>query len=147
MADELVAVVYANFGRWVAMCPRGCMNAERFGMQEATPGKPGGLTHEIFLCSDCGWTGPAVWPAKAAEIEALLNLRPLQVNRNWVPGETLADLHIENLEHGVFDPRLLDPAAADATPDGKVFQLTGDDLELGPAAISADVARLALGGG
>lgn len=146
MADELLAVAYASFGRWVAMCPRGCMNAERFGMQEATPGKPGGLTDEFFLCSECGITCRAVWPSNVREIESLLNLRPLPINRNWLPGETLADLHVENLEHGIFDPRMLDPAVVDATPDGKVFQITGNEIELGPAAISADVARVAIGG-
>lgn len=41
-------------------------------------------------------------------IERLLSMRPDELNRNWVPGETLIDLMAENAKHGVFGQ--LDPA-------------------------------------
>lgn len=43
----------------------------------------------------------AVFPADKMEIERLLNLRSRRMNRNWLIGETVADLKAENLLHGV----------------------------------------------
>lgn len=42
----------------------------------------------------------AVYPAERAQIEAVLNLRPIRSTRNWEPNETLADLIAQNIEHG-----------------------------------------------
>lgn len=137
--DELVAVAFHNWGVWVASCPRpGCQEAERLGH---------GLTGTVFTCSGCGLRCRAQWPPNLADIEAVLSLRPAEETRNWLPGETIADLHVENLEHGIFDPRMLDPEVVLAVPDGKVFQITGNEIELGAAALAADVARLAIGRG
>ena len=41
------------------------------------------------------------WPDDAEAAEAVLLRRPLTVNRNWRPPETVADLLRENAEHGV----------------------------------------------
>lgn len=35
-------------------------------------------------------------------IEELLNRRPLKRNRNWFPGESVGELAIENLNHGIM---------------------------------------------
>lgn len=35
-------------------------------------------------------------------VERLLLMRPVRQTQNWFPGETLADLMLENAEHGVF---------------------------------------------
>lgn len=81
-----------NHGRWIGDCPvAGCNNAEFAGA-----GFP-------FVCTECGY-GPAtvVFPANRQAIEALLLERPLST-RNWTPGETLADLALENRERGIED--------------------------------------------
>lgn len=85
------AVAYVNHGRWVADCPTaGCGGAMLV------------LNGGEFLCGTCfnaeigGEYRPIVWPDDAAEIEALLVVRPLPVNMNWRPGETLAMLAAEN---------------------------------------------------
>jgi len=41
------------------------------------------------------------FPEDRATIEAILLLRPNPANRNWLPGETLADLVLENVVHGI----------------------------------------------
>ena len=87
-------VAYINEGRWVADCPD--CNA---GMM-LLPGAP-------FLCGLCfnvrigSYSRLVVWPANPAEIEAVLLLRPMAINRNWRPGETVWTLLAENVEHGV----------------------------------------------
>jgi len=42
-----------------------------------------------------------VWPVNRGRIEALLEARGLNRNRNWRPGETEADLTRENAANGV----------------------------------------------
>jgi len=94
------AVVYHNWGRWVADCPQsGCPNAEHYGEPSGSP--RGGLELEWFRCSFCGWTGRAVWPDNLSGIEKVLRLRPVPSTRNWLPGETVETLVAENLEHGI----------------------------------------------
>jgi len=54
----------------------------------------------LFQCLSCG--GPrqeVVFPAEMAIIEAVLSRRRRPENRNWQPGETVADLVRENEEH------------------------------------------------
>lgn len=74
-----------NHGRWIVRCPK-CPNAE--------------LASERFRCSECGAAGRVVWPEDRTEIERLTLVRPT-VNRNWSPGESVALLAAENLEHEV----------------------------------------------
>lgn len=107
MTDELVAVVFANHGRWVARCPRPqwlggpCRNAEHYGVHAVT-GRPGGLTDDAFLCSRCGVEARAEWPQDRYEIARVLMERPVPETRNWLPGETVLHLQAENIEHGIL---------------------------------------------
>jgi hypothetical protein len=79
---------------WIVDCAY-CPNAEQ--VQRFQPG---------VMCGYCGSNMAILWPAEAMvhSIERLLLMRPLPLNRNWRPGETLHDLMRENAEHGVFDP-------------------------------------------
>jgi hypothetical protein len=99
-ADRIAGTVdvYINHGRWVVECEI-CASAV-----VAEPEDP------LFICPTCG--GGGTWrrvtfpaPAVRARIEALLLLRPgfrnAAPNRNWRPGESLAKLRAENLEHGI----------------------------------------------
>lgn len=113
MAIELTAVPYLNHGRWVADCPRPyCTNAEAFGN---VAGFPGGLRSDHFECratldfgngpvpiGGCGLRCGVDWPPNIADIEALVLARPALITRNWRPGESLADLMRENVEHGLI---------------------------------------------
>lgn len=92
---EVVAIAYVNHGRWVADCPSGCGGAML-------------LDPEIpFMCGECfnveldGRWRQIEWPKERAAIEAVLERRRLGINRNWNPGESVADLQAENQEHGV----------------------------------------------
>lgn len=87
-------LVRVNHGRWIVDCPF-CTSAQLAS-----------LTDPRFLCAECGnvnadgkWL-PIVWPAGAEVLEAALAIRPTE-NRNWSPGESVADLHRENTEHGI----------------------------------------------
>jgi len=101
-AGTLKAVV--NHGRWLVRCPNkpiGCSGAMFASFAEP-----------VFLCANCfspenGGKWYAVeFPANHAGIEAVLLKRPAVLaesasNRNWGPGEKIADLRRENTEHGV----------------------------------------------
>lgn len=96
---------YVNEGRWVVSCPN-CA-----GAQYAC------RTDHRFMCVECGndaiagkWR-PVVWPVTAADIEAELEKRTRHTNRNWMPGETVADLAIETMT------RSQPPPAATQPPD------------------------------
>lgn len=85
-----VAYARANAGRWVVDCPRQfCGSALKLN--------PG----DGFRCWECGTSADVVWPADSAAIEQALMLRPNPGNRNWVPGESVLDLLLENLRHGI----------------------------------------------
>lgn len=95
--DAVIGVVaaYVSEGRWVADCPAKCG-----GALLVTPSDP------WYLCVDCGagWTR-VVFPGARIAIEALLMKRSLIAgvpkSRNWLVGETVADLVAENLVHGL----------------------------------------------
>lgn len=96
MTDLAVAgVTYAEAycGEWIARCGRPwCANALLIAR-----GQDG------FRCTGghaCGWAGSIVWPPDPDAVEAILTLRPVPTTRNWLPGETLAQLLVENAEHG-----------------------------------------------
>ena len=99
---------------WIVDCVY-CSNAEP--LQRFQPG---------FECSYCYSAGDVVWPPEETvhSIERLLLMRPLPLNRNWSPGETLADLMRENVEHGVFEPL---KAFAEITGPGVTLLNVGDD--------------------
>ena len=78
-----------NQGRWIADCPT-CLGAEF--ADSAWP---------VFVCCSCG-EGPraVVFPPERELLEPELIARPLEA-RNWVPGETVAQLRAENAERGI----------------------------------------------
>lgn len=145
--DAFVARARVCHGKWVADCPHpDCRGAEHFHDPYAPPGfEWGGLTRTAFHCraqDGCRLSYPVVWPPNAVEIDRALGLRPIMTTRNWNPGETLADLVVENLAHGIVE---LPPI--DEVPDGRLFQIINDDVEPGPVSVGADVAKLAIGAG
>lgn len=92
-----VAYAEANWGRWIARCPRPwCTNALALDV-----GQQG------FICIGLGGCGTAVdviWPPDPQAIEAILAMRPVPRTQNWVPGETLEDLLAENAAHDCLPP-------------------------------------------
>lgn len=100
---EDITLARHNWGRWIVDCgSQFCTSA-----LQLVPGTP------IMRCWDCGWvTEQIVWPDAADMIETILMMRPLEWTRNWEPGETVADLIAENLQHGIIRPPadLDDPA-------------------------------------
>lgn len=102
VTNDLVAEAYVSWGLWVADCPRpGCLGAEHYGHAPIT-GVVGGLTQAGFRCARCGQVAAARWPDNADDIWWTLNQRPLLENRSWRIGETLEDLVVENVTHGVM---------------------------------------------
>ena len=77
---------YINHSRWLADCSEdGCKGTEFVDSDWPR-----------FVCIGCGsgvW--PVSFPKNRLAIEATLLLRPKE-NRNWTPGESVADLRIEN---------------------------------------------------
>lgn len=83
-----------NHGRWVVVCSCG-------GAQVASRIDP------RFFCTNClnapvgGLWRPVKFPKDADAIEEALGRRDYDVNRNWQPPETVADLLAENKREGV----------------------------------------------
>jgi hypothetical protein len=50
----------------------------------------------------------AQWPANLGDLEAVLLARPVMATRNWLPGETVADLVGENVDNGLVPESSLD---------------------------------------
>jgi hypothetical protein len=86
---------YVNHGRWVVECDA-CHSA-----QVADPDEPRFFCVRCFNASAGGQWRPVGFPAGAAAIEAVLEARPDAANRNWWPGEELAQLQGENQAHGL----------------------------------------------
>jgi len=83
-------------GRWLVDCPdcNNCLFADPDDRR--------------MFCTVClnalhggGWL-PVVFPDDVAAFESELLRRPIE-NRNWLPGETLDDLKVENVAFGVAD--------------------------------------------
>lgn len=95
---------YINHSRWIAKCPF-CDGALSVGIDDP-----------VFFCVDCGMQanggGPGApgyamgvsFPDNWQDIEAVLLLRFNPAHRNWYPGETVARLIDENIEHGDMRP-------------------------------------------
>jgi len=85
-----------NHGRWVADCP-----ACNVGLQ--LPRGPRQVKAEFVQiggeCVACETPIFVVMPEDADLIDSALNVRPLMVNRNWYPYESVPDLLAENLLH------------------------------------------------
>jgi hypothetical protein len=84
-----------NDGRWIVKCP------------DCTGAMAGEPSHPFFMCDACWNIGNSgrwysvTFPVNRVALETELLKRPLTSNRNWLPGETLADLVAQNLEHGI----------------------------------------------
>lgn len=90
-------VAYVNGSRWVADCPTpGCDAA-----LVVSPDDP------RFLCPIC-WQGyyPVAFPSDddVAAIEDALLARPAPQTRNWIPGETVAELREETAANVAANP-------------------------------------------
>ena len=90
-----VTCVYANWGRWVADCSHQDVCTAAMQVEPFTEG---------FLCPECGRSTKIVWPSPdmVRGVERLLMMRPHPKQRNWLPGETLPDLMLENGAHGIL---------------------------------------------
>lgn len=104
-------------GEWVADCPReGCNNTE-YLYEQVQPGGARTVRKGSFLCSSCRMLADIEWPPETVMegIMRVLALRPIPHNRNWFPeghsvavraglphGQSVEDLHTENVEHGVM---------------------------------------------
>lgn len=132
--DQTV-VAYVSWGLWVANCPDpDCLGAEHFGHAPIT-GRVGGLTAVGFRCARCALVCRSQWPANAADIEWVLAQRPRPETRNWLPHETLEDLLVENIVHGIVPEQL-------ATGPMQILDGRIQGIEL-----AAPGRRLAVGGG
>ena len=79
---------YNNHGRWVAEC------ATKY-CTEAHLVEPG----DRFVCANCDRSYDVVFPDAKHLIDAALERRVVPETRNWVPGETVQDLIVENEQH------------------------------------------------
>lgn len=81
---------FISDGEWLIQCECGAGNS-------VDPAQ--GLAR----CGPCGAVHThVVIPDDREAIEAVLMRRPRDVNRNWLPGETVAELERENVAHGVM---------------------------------------------
>ncbi len=138
MPDQPCAIVRYEWGRWVADCPvADCWNAEHAGLWQ---GAVGMLTRDGMACRECGWQGAALWPAPelAEQLLAVLALRPMPSTRNWLPGETVADLLLQNTQHGIGVPELDGDGVLLMVADGRV-------VDVHPALAAASPVPLAIG--
>jgi hypothetical protein len=92
------APAYVNHGRWIVDCP--CGGAECVTEDD-----------KVFYCLSCGnaqVNGNFIrvkFPNQVErdKFEKSLALRPESL-RNWIPGETPADIASENRKHGIAVP-------------------------------------------
>lgn len=109
-----------NWSRWIA----DCSNPHCRDAMMLPPGTPG------MRCKDCGAISEVVWPPDVEAITVVLARRPAEWNRNWAPPETVADLILENLEHGIL------PANLEELPLGQLLELGGRRAIAGPEVAS-----------
>jgi hypothetical protein len=105
LAAPGTAYVEANWGAWKARCIRpDCTNAMQVKREQT-----------VMTCEGldgCGMTADLAWPADPDAIEVLLLMRPVPRTRNWLPGESLDDLMVENAAHDLIPPRWFGLSAA-----------------------------------
>ena len=93
ISDHAPLKAWVSAGRWIVLCGSAtCKGAERVWEEG------------LVMCASC-WNGYAghqlvrtSFPRSRRRIEEQLDVRPLE-NRNWLLGETVADLEIENAQH------------------------------------------------
>ena len=113
---------YCEGGLWIAQCPqKWCVGADHYGPGPHT-GRIGGLGEDRFTCPRCASVVGVQWPDNVDDIMHVLEQRPMPETRNWLPGETVQDLIMENAVHGIGTKelaargvQLLDDRFADRT--------------------------------
>jgi hypothetical protein len=118
------SLAFVSWGRWVARCASPhCDSAIEFNALKP-PLLP--TFTPAFRCVECGYRTEVIWPnpEMVYGIERLLLLRPNPKNQNWLPGETLNDLQMENALHGVYD------LAVDAAPGTALMVATDTELRV-----------------
>ncbi len=86
--DSHSLVARIDHGRWIVDCECGAGNA--------TDPEWG-----VAFCFACGARHKATFPDDREGVEAVLLHRPRTETRNWFPGESVAQLQAENVEHGL----------------------------------------------
>lgn len=95
------ATAYCEGGLWIAQCPQPwCQGADHYGPGPQT-GRIGGLRDDRFSCPRCGGVAGVVWPANVDDIMHVLMQRPMPETRNWRAPETVQELMMENVIHGI----------------------------------------------
>ena len=122
-------IVWHNHGRWLATCPE-CNQANKIERGQRTMGCAAcypdlrAMAYEPHVIQRTGKTVlrsvPDVdareearakaqeagqvyeiqWPQDVKQIEKILSKRKSE-NKNWIPGETVQDLIVQNISHGV----------------------------------------------
>lgn len=95
------ATAYVNHGRWIIDCPDDGCHA---GLKAIDTGIACDCMDEVVCDHPAIPHGLAIditYPDQQDEITRLLDLRPKRGNRNWTPGETVAELKAENVTHAV----------------------------------------------
>jgi dihydrofolate reductase len=86
--------VRVNWSRWISFCATpGCTNAWQVNIGTI-----------LWMCRDCWAVIRPTWPADPGAIAWVLSQRPDEKTRNWLPGETITDLLMENAAHGIDMP-------------------------------------------
>lgn len=94
VADVLPLTAFVYRDQWVAGCPDCARSLQLAWESEAA---------RLFMCTHCwnadvgGCWRPVAFPAERAAIEAALNARPHQDQRNWLPSERVEDLAEDTL--------------------------------------------------
>lgn len=112
---------YLNWGRWLIDCPTCktallarehtiCLVCFPHIEAKALRDVGGGLLRPVDdvelieqareQARKAGAVLEPVYPAERNAIEAILRVRPDRSNFNWLPGETLDDLRLQNIQHG-----------------------------------------------
>lgn len=99
--------VRVNWSRWIVDCDQ----VYCLGAMQVWPGQ------EWSRCGTCGQViASLIWPRDIEAIEAVLCLRPDEENRNWAWPETIEDLVLENVHHGLLSKMLNVDAESLTTP-------------------------------
>ncbi len=89
---------YLNHGRWIVDCSADDCRAVLFADRMVCECRDDSVCDHPAI--PCGTPIEVTFPPRRVDIDRLMSTRSQQ-NRNWSPGETLADLKAENLLHGV----------------------------------------------
>lgn len=92
---------FIDHDRFIAECPRCHWAIQGTPEELARSFVCGVLPDGRNLGQGCGFSDRVQIPAEAETIRRVLNARPRSEDRNWKPGETVADLRIENAVHGL----------------------------------------------